>query len=312
MQARDPACMAPAPGGVEAMVADVLSGLAGRFTDTGPKCWRLTGPGRRAARTTVRIADDWLVVERCVAGADLSRAARARRAGLRALAVQGDFPAGMRVVLPAYGLRLRWRGERPLPRPTSEETHGLTTWLRAALSAATTLASGAREACHAPAPPEAVADEAAQGLEVESICTEAGWHATPRTGSRDAVVELPARDESVCHAVISPAGTGLRLRVALTGDRATSPACQAAIAVALLRTAGSVRMVRATATVGEEGIEAALEVRLDAPPRTDDMNHALSALAVAHQQIADELDVLAGEDALARAYLRVQGVHATP
>ena len=39
------------------------------------------------------------------------------------------------------------------------------------------------------------------------------------------------------------------------------------------------------------------------------LDHALSSLAVAHQQIAAELDVLAGDDALARAYLALQGAH---
>ena len=143
-----------------------------------------------------------------------------------------------------------------------------------------------------------------------ALCEQAAWPAIPRGTTGDAVVELPSRNGAVCHAIVSALADGARFRVALAlaDGVCTTASCRAALDVALLRTAGAVRMVRATVTRTTEGFDVGIEVRVDGAPDATAFGHCLSALAVAHQHIAEEIDALASEGSLASAYLTVQGV----
>ena len=85
-----------------------------------------------------------------------------------------------------------------------------------------------------------------------------------------------------------------------------TPACLAAVAVALLRIAGSVRLVQATLSRGDEGVAAALDVRAQLPLGPEEIDQALSCLTVARQQVAAEIDALAGDEVLAGTYLAFQ------
>ena len=124
------------------------------------------------------------------------------------------------------------------------------------------------------------------------------------------MVALPTRDGGVCHAmaVLEDGAIVLRVDLGILGNKEGTPACQSAVAVALLLTAGSVRLLRSTATRSEGYVAAGLEVCLQPPVSVETLNYALSALAFAHQQLVFELDAMASDQTLASAYLSMQGV----
>ena len=95
-------------------------------------------------------------------------------------------------------------------------------------------------------------------------------------------------------------------RLQLTATTDAPPACREAVAIALLRLAGSVRLVRATLTPVDVGITATLHVGAQPPIHTTTVDRALSSLTVAHQQVAAELEALAGDNFLASTYLAIQ------
>jgi hypothetical protein len=137
----------------------------------------------------------------------------------------------------------------------------------------------------------------------------AGWKARAR--GIDVVVALPTRDGGACHALAQVEGEalsiGFEIELLPAGDGEVAPLCRTAVAVALLRTAGSVRLVRASLRRAGVDLVAGCDVSLPLPLQSADLHQALSALAVAHRQVAFELELLAGDAALAAAYLAAQG-----
>jgi len=297
----------PSPGPrAEEWVGECLERLDGRVTRVGPGQWRLARPGEDKARATVAVDRGWLVVERPVPGCRITRLPRTTRWSWRLLDPGVSLASGARAVLPPGETDARIRAERPMVSPRHDDPEVLARWIGTACAGAASYAGGARTTAM-----NIDADESCgtNRVDIPELCELAGWSATVRSASGEAVVALPARDGDVCHATATTGDGALNLHVALgvAGDAETTPLCQAAVALALLRAAGSVRLVRSTATRHDGHIAAALEVRLQPPVGIETLNHALSALAFAHQQIASELEALAGDDSLAGAYLALQG-----
>jgi len=290
---------------LEGQIEACLRRTGDRLTRQGASCWRLTrGPAGRSP-TVVRVVDDWLVVERALPGCRLARRADVRRWEQRLLGGPAGAASVARAVLTPGSTRVRLRAERALPSARQRDEEALWRWLERAVGAVAADPSGAsddRDATTAPAAPEP---------DVAEICALAGWPAAGHSVPGEASVPLPDRGGAPAKAMVGVHGSRARFRVetAIEGDEVSTPASRAAVAVALLRVAGGVRLVRASARgIDAPGGAAVLEVNLELPLEPEQTGHALSALTVAHRQIAAEIDALARDDALARAYLTVQGL----
>ena len=309
----------PAQRAIEDRVLEGLRRVAGQFSPSGPGRWQFSAVDQGQACATLAIDGNWLSVERALPGFRLTRVALTRRWGWRALDECVDLPAGVRAVLAAPDMCVRIRAERLLSAQRGDDPQHLGEWIRAAFLAASAFKIGARNVGGTNPGNGAgnrlgngAGEDAGEGTEVDipALCEQAGWPVTPRGVTADTVVALPGRDGTRCHAVVLRVADGLRLRVALVpvAGGLASPSCQAAATLALLRTAAHVRLVRASAARTEHGINTALEIRVDPPLDPQLLSHAFAALAVAHQQVTNELTVLASNTALASAYLSVQGV----
>ena len=291
-------------------IGECLNRFGDALMPAGSGRWQITRPGDGAAPTTVVVDQDWLVVEQSFCDCRLARVDDVQRWGWQLLDAERNLPSGARPILPAEEDLVRMRAERSLPpRLSGGEDDELWRWIE---SACVDVAHGP-VAGLPPAAPEdahtARGREQAVHLDLPALCEVAGWAATSRGASGESLVALPSRNGDVCHAMASVAGALVRFRIALEISAAaeTTPASLAAVAVALLRVAGSVRLIRSTLTQVDGKIGAALEVHMQAPIGPRAVDDALSSLAVAHRQVAAELDALAGSDALAIAYLALQG-----
>jgi hypothetical protein len=302
--------MSPAIVPIEERVAECLNRFGDAVMSAGRGRWWITQPGDGAARTMVAVDRDWLLVEQTLLDCRLTRIDAVQGWGARLLDAALDPPSGARPVLSAEDNLPRMRAEHYLlPRP-SDDDDDLWRWLESACADAAAgsvgeLSPAAANDVHNP--PER---DAAIHADIPALCELAGWPARPRGNSDETQVDLLTRDGRMCHATAAVEGAAVRFRIALELETRgeTSPACLAAIVVALLRIAGGVRLVRATLSHTDASLVAVLDVRMQPPFGSETLNHALSCLAVAHQQVAAELDVLAGDDALASAYLALQGV----
>jgi hypothetical protein len=295
---------------MEERYGECLSRFGDAVMPAGCGRWSLTRSGDQAAPTTVVVDQGWLVVEQTCSDYRLARIDDIQRWSSQLLDTGRGLPSGARPVLPADDDRVRMRAEHALrPRPSDAENDDLWRWVE---SACADLASGPV----AGSPPAAAEDAHnphgradADHTDIPALCALAGWPASARGASDETLVALPARDGGVCHAIASVEDAAVRFRTALEISAAseTTAAGLAAVAVALLRVAGSVRLIRSTLTQVDRGIAATLEVHMPPPLGPQTLDDALSSLAVAHSQVAAEIDALAGSDALAIAYLALQG-----
>lgn len=223
----------------------------------------------------------------------------------------------------------RMRAERFVAsRPADSRDDDLCRWIALACADVAAVSAGALPAAIVNALPAAMVDEAHTGpgcdeaihpdipalhkladcSNIPALCELAGWSTSSRRTSNDTLVPLPARNGGAGHAIATMTGTAVQFRTALelTPTNEMTPACLAAVAVALLRIAGSVRLVRATLARVDGGVAAALDVRAQLPLGPESIDQALSCLALARQQVAAEIDALAGDEVLASAYLAFQ------
>lgn len=289
----------------ETPIAAALERLDGDAIPCAGTRWSYRACQASETRTTIAGDGDWVRVECTLGGYALGRGASDLERIWTLLDPPGQSPLGARPVLPVGATELKIRAELPLSRPYRGDPERLAQWIQAASAAVSGWAPRRRGGeMGLAAPPSAGA------LEIKAACELAGWSAAARGVSGAVVVALPSRHGGVCHAVATPEADAVRFRVAVESAEAAeiTPGCQLAAAVALLRLAGGVRLVRATASGASGHIAAALEVTLPPPLDTELLRHALPALATAHRQIAAELGLLAGDNAVAQAYLVHQGL----
>jgi hypothetical protein len=103
---------------------------------------------------------------------------------------------------------------------------------------------------------------------------------------------------------------GLDLRVELVRSNETAEASRQALAVFLLMMSGSLRMARAYAAAAEGQQSFGFQVWLPAAPASEEIDHALGALSIAHRICARETSVLLSE-AAARCYLAARDLSTT-
>jgi hypothetical protein len=295
---------------IEERVGEYLNRFGDDVVAAGSGRWWVTRHGDGAARTLVAVDQDWLVVEQALGDCPLARVSDVERWAWRLLDAGLNLPSGARPVLSSEDELARMRAERSLPsRPSEREADDLWRWIESACADVAVGSVGALPTVVAAEAHDPPGHDEAIHADIPALCELAGWSASPRGVSDETLVTLPTRDGSVCHAIATVERAAARFRIALevTSEGETTPACLAAVAVALLRVAGSVRLVRATLTHADASVAAALEVRVQPPLGPQTVDDALSSLAVAHQQIAAELAALAGDESLAKAYLALQG-----
>jgi hypothetical protein len=95
------------------------------------------------------------------------------------------------------------------------------------------------------------------------------------------------------------------LNVELVRASATPEASRRALALYLLTAARELRLVRAYATQAEAGWSCGMQVNLPVAPASEEIDHALAALSMAHRMCAREANVLL-DQAAARCYLAVR------
>jgi len=300
----------PAVTPMEERIGECLKRFGEAVRPAGCGRWWITRSGDEAAPTTVVVDQGWLVVEQTFCDYRLARVDDIERWSWQLLDPERILPSGARPVLPAEDDRVRMRAERSLPeQPSDGVDDDLCRWIESAcadvaVGPVVALPTAAAEDAH-----NSRGRDEAGHLDISALCELAGWPATGRGASNETRVALPTRDGGLCHGIVSVEDAAVSFRTALEISAAgeTMPAGLAAVAVALLRVAGSVRLIRSTLTQVDGGIAATLDVHIQPPLAPQTLDDALSSLTVAHQQVAAELDALAGSDALAVAYLALQG-----
>jgi len=323
----------------EERVGECLERFGNAVMPIGSGHWRIDHEGNGQTHTVVVIDEAWLVVEQALSDCRLAHDADVLEWSWRLLDATLERPSGARPVLaeqvnpswprarddrarltPANNLA-RMRAERFVgSRPADSRDDDLRGWIASACADVAagpvdTLPAGKVGETHAgPGRDEAIHTDIpalhklAGSSDIPALCELAGWFTSPRGASNDTLIRLPARSGETAHAIATVTGTAVRFQtaveLALTNEM--TPACLAAVAAALLRIAGSVRLVRATLTRVGEGVAAGLEVHAQLPLGPESIDQALSCLAVARQQVAAEIDALAGDEVLANAYLAFQ------
>lgn len=290
-------------------VDECLEKLDGQITKADSNSWLLAGTDENKARTTITTDSNWLVVERAIPGCRVTRLAPMLRR-TRTLLNPGFSPiSGARAVLSPGRNEVWIRAEYPVLHSSSDSHKSLIEWTNRACADVAHCAAVARTTTSSFYTKEVDQSSAAIELDITELCRLAGRKARVQSTSDEVVIELPNREAGVFHAVATAEANAVRISVGLAGieDGDRAPACRAALVIALLRTAGSVYLVRSTATEDGGRIAAALEVTLQMPVYIEAFDNALSALTFACQRAASELDMLAGDHSLARAYLVMQG-----
>jgi hypothetical protein len=144
------------------------------------------------------------------------------------------------------------------------------------------------------------------GAELGALCAEAGWKFTERTQGKLAV-ELETRTGFYQAIMEESAGGAVSVAVEVASDDVLGENSRRAIGMLLLRASAEVRMARAVVRDKGEGSAARFETLFQTRPCAAEVNHALSALAVACGLCGEAAEAMRDE-AVAGNYLAAQGL----
>lgn len=142
-------------------------------------------------------------------------------------------------------------------------------------------------------------DAADSGINLGELLRESSWSCAER-GANNFSAKLGA--ESAPPARIRMTENGLDLSVELVRSNAAAEVSRQALAVFLLTIGSALRLARGYATVADGQHSFGFQVSLPAAPATEEIDHGLAALSIAHRMCARETNVLLN-DAAARCYL---------
>jgi hypothetical protein len=285
-----------------ALVWRALAGAECRTRMVGRDVWELALRRQFAVRGW--IAGEWLVLEAAPAPRSLRRLLR------------GDWPAALlerqralsgtvKFVLEDGPVcrALRIRAEIPLTDP-ADGMEPATSDVIAARVRDACAALRAAQHCATATPRHAVtvpADGPIALADLAVLCQEAGWCSVEGT-AHELRVALDADVAGFRQAVLTADRGGVRFLLNLRDGMPTvlDAACRRAIALLLLRTGSVVRCIRAT--LAEASDELGFEVRTAGAPGIGDVGHALASLSLAARISAAEVEALAADARLARAY----------
>jgi len=309
------------------------TGPSGPSTEPAPTAWTCildggdtSGPGVAQRPITPRIRawieDGWLQFDLAVTGSgaypidenERAMLAQRMRCGTAAkLVLDGDDRIRVRAELPiAFGRFSDSGDDTPTTQRLRETVGGML-----CLAGLDLVAIGwadcsgdvhamTRAQATDPAPPEA---------RLSALCAEAGWPCSPRAHG-SVVIELPVAG-AFCQAVLASAprvgadqgvhlhevveGDGSVVRVACTleAETGSSTTTKRAVELLMLRTNGSVRMVRGN-LIDDRPV---LECWLGVEPTASELAQALCAMTMAARCCAREADALLRSPMLASTYL---------
>jgi hypothetical protein len=148
--------------------------------------------------------------------------------------------------------------------------------------------------------------EEQEGSGLQTLCAEAGWKFTERMQGKLAV-ELETRTGFYQAIVEERAGGAVSVAVEVASDSALGENSRRAIGTLLLRASAEIRLARAVVRDGGEGSAASFETLFQTRPCAAEVNHALSALAVACGLCGGAAEAMRDE-AVAANYLAAQGL----
>lgn len=260
------------------LVAATLTAMPGNVQELPASRWAL-----RLGDTPVsaRLDDAWLVLT-APAPAAVSPAAM--------LAWNAALPGRVKFALSENG-EPHLRAEIPL----DEDAEPLIREAWSGLEMALALLRG--EPCQ---PPPGETAPAVSPDEIQRLCAEAGWPATPRNDGSCAVeLECPG---AFVQATLAPRGAGVRASVQLASLAASAAGSVAAAGLLLLTTGGVVRLARPVMETDGGKVLPRLEAAFSTSPTAAQLAHALAGLSVAWQLCAEEAGALQDPD-LAREFL---------
>lgn len=151
------------------------------------------------------------------------------------------------------------------------------------------------------------APQPVEGDSLGELLRETSWPLTER-GPNDFSAELDA--SSAPPARIWKSENGILLNVEFIRANQSSEVTRRALTVYLLTASSALRLVRAYAEDVENGFAFGMQVNLPMVPATEEIDHALAALSIAHRACALETNVLLNE-ATARCYLAARDLTTT-
>ena len=269
--------------------------------DCGPRQWNQILPGEAGGRVQVRIEERWIVLQASVR-------CHAKTSLWRLLRLNSTLPGLPKIVLSSGWIEPVLRMEIPLDDESKVDERverDLAGFKKAMAAVSPAGADGGSFS-----EPEASSSRIhpGGGCDLQALCRDAGWSATPRDDASMAV-GLEARREGVGYRarVAAHGQGGVRVSVPLVDSDAFSKASRSALGIFMLRASGSLRLARASVEKSDQRWVLALEACFPVAPDPSELNHVFSALSVACGNCGPESAALVGKDAAGR-YLQSRGV----
>ena len=278
-----------------------LSSWVSSAGDRGPRQWNLILPGEAGARVQVRIEERWIIFQ-------FPLKDHARTSLWKLLRLNSILPGLPKIVLSSGWIEPALRMEIPLDDESNVDERVENEFLGFRRVIAAILPAGADGGSFSEPHASPSRIHPGGGCDLQALCRDAGWSATPRDDASMAV-GLEARREGVGYRarVAAHGQGGVRVSVPLVDSDALSKASRSALAIFMLRASGSLRLVRASVEKSAQRWVLELEACFPEAPDPSAMNHALSALSVACGNCGPESAALARKDAAGR-YLQSRGV----
>ncbi len=277
------------------LLADCLECSGLRIRSAGHGCWVLEPDHGMPVQATLRARDGWLLFDAPLPG-DFAQGCSVDRAW-ELLEWHTEIPGNAKFAIEPATMAVHLCAEFP-----REEERSPGEWIATACAA---LRSAWQRFYGGPDVPE-VQQTTSHGLfgDVAALCRAAGWPIVERADGTVAI-ELDASG-GFYEALVRPIESrGVRLRVERILSGAPAATARRALGLFLLGACWSVRMARATATVGQETV-LGWEVVLDAAATSAELHHALSVLSLACRLFERESEALEDER-IAQTYLAVRG-----
>jgi len=273
-----------------------------RSAAAGRNRWRLSYRVRRGFDGCASLTDDWLVLE-AAAGRGLLLGGNRRRQLGRLLERNAELDGGSAKWILARDGSIRVRAEIPEVRALCHRPESLERRLGAAIRDVADALEGTKRT----AVPETTDVSPAGGesmIGLEALCQEAGWTTAGQSGGG---LKLELEGSELRRAVAEAIGERVVLSVeVLTLDgQEVSDDGHHAIASLMLRTAGTVRLVKPVRRASQSSSSLKFEAPLPRDPSPPELSAALASLSVAADLVGDIPEVFADDPVLARTYLGI-------
>jgi hypothetical protein len=291
-------------------IVECLSQHLSAVERTGPDRWQFRVSGGADTAGTIVMQPDWLRIGVRLIVDRTGRLLSPRQLQWM-LQANAELPGGVKFWLDEPGQQASLAAEIPLEDDNFDSQRSLEPWIgevcaglrQGALLWSVLKARNPGRHETAMIDLEAEVDGEAEH-HLAQLCQRIGWTFSTRA-NRQIAVRLDVRD-AFCQALLAPdLGQMSRLRVSLGQATASDGDSPEAISMLLLSACRAVRLARAVVAPASETLEYRWEVLLPPGFGGRELKHALSALSVACQLTARELQSLEDET-IAREYLAMR------